>query len=57
MPYGHFDKAAYHIHVTNPLHVCQGVKQVRVDGKTVAGLIVPVFGDGRTHTVEVVMGI
>ncbi len=57
MPYGHFDKAAYHIHVTNPLHVCQGVKQVRVDGKTVAGAIVPVFGDGRTHTAEVVMGI
>ena len=52
-----FRKAAYHIHVTNPLHVCQGVKLVRVDGNKVAGAIVPVFGDGGTHTVEVVMGI
>jgi cellobiose phosphorylase len=52
-----FRQAAYHIHVTNPLHVCRGVKSVRVDGNKVARAIVPVFGDGGTHTVEVVMGI
>ena len=40
----------------NPDHVYKGVKSITVDGKAIEGNILPVFGDGKTHTVEVVMG-
>ena len=46
----------YEIKVTNPNHVCKGVKSMTVDGKAVDGNVIPVIGDGNTHTVEVVMG-
>ena len=36
--------------------VCKGVKSVTVDGKAIEGNVLPVFGDGKAHTVEVVMG-
>jgi hypothetical protein len=29
---------------------------MRVDGQRVEGTVVPIFGDGKVHTVEVVMG-
>ena len=44
------------IKVTNPDHVCKGVKSMSVDGKAVDGNVIPVIGDGATHTVEVVLG-
>ena len=46
----------YEIKVSNPDHVCKGVKSMTVDGKTVDGNIISVIGDGKTHTVEVVLG-
>lgn len=46
----------FDITITNPDHVCKGVKSVTVDGSAIEGNILPVFGDGKTHTVEVVMG-
>lgn len=46
----------YDITVKNPNHVFKGVKSVTVDGKVIDGNVLPVFGDGKTHTVEVVMG-
>ncbi len=46
----------YDIIIKNPNHVFKGVKSVTVDGKAIEGNILPVFGDGKTHTVEVVMG-
>ena len=46
----------YEIKVSNPNHVCKGVKSMTVDGKTVDGNIISVIGDGKTHTVEVVLG-
>lgn len=46
----------FDITVTNPDHVCKGIKSVTVDGNAIEGNILPVFGDGKTHTVEVVMG-
>lgn len=47
--------ATYQIEVKNPNHVSKGVKKMVVDGKEVAGNIVPFFKDG-SHTVEVVLG-
>ena len=51
-----FRGAVYQIDIQNPAHVCRGVKQVTVDGKEIAGNVLPVFGDGKTHQVTVVLG-
>ena len=48
--------AIYAITVTNPDHHCRGVRTVIVDGQPLAGSVLPVFGDGQTHQVNVVMG-
>ena len=50
-----FRGATYNIKVSNPNHVCSGVKSIIVDGKPVEGNIVPAFANG-THEVEVVLG-
>ena len=46
----------FEIKVSNPAHVCKGIKSMTVDGKAVEGNVIPVIGDGKSHTVEVVMG-
>jgi cellobiose phosphorylase len=46
----------YKVKVKNPHHVCKGVKSLVVDGKTIAGHVVPLFNDGKTHEVEVTLG-
>lgn len=51
-----FRNATYNITIKNPSHVCKGVKSVIVDGNTIEGNILPVFGDGKEHTVEVTLG-
>ena len=51
-----FRKAVYHIEVRNPDRVCKGVKSISVDGKKVEGNVVPIFGDGKAHQVEVILG-
>jgi cellobiose phosphorylase len=51
-----FRNAVYHIRVRNPRHVNRGVRSLRVDGQSVDGQLIPAFGDGRTHLVEVQMG-
>ena len=51
-----FRGATYDIKVTNPDHVNKGIKSVTVDGNAIEGNVLPVFGDGKTHAVEVVMG-
>ena len=51
-----FRNATYDIKVSNPNHVCKGIKSVTVDGAAIEGNILPAFGDGKTHNVEVVMG-
>ncbi len=50
-----FRGATYNIKVSNPDHVCSGVKSMTVDGKAVEGNVVPAFANGE-HTVEVVLG-
>jgi cellobiose phosphorylase len=51
-----FRNVIYEIEVKNPDHICKGMKSVKVDGKGVAGNVVPALGDGKTHQVEVIMG-
>jgi cellobiose phosphorylase len=49
--------ATYAITVKNPAGVNKGVKSLSVDGKALpAGAAVPAFADGKTHSVEVVLG-
>jgi len=50
-----FRGATYIITVRNPQHVCRGVKQIKVDGQSTAGNRLPIFNDGRTHQVQIVM--
>ena len=51
-----FRGAVYRIEVKNPDHVCKGVRSVKVDGIAMEGNTLPVFRDGETHQVEVIMG-
>jgi cellobiose phosphorylase len=51
-----FRRDTYRIAVSNPRHVCRGVTSVSVDGEALNGNLLPVFGDGATHEVEVAMG-
>lgn len=51
-----FRGAVYEIHVKNPEGVARGVRQVLLDGRIISGNVLPAFGDGRLHSVEVVMG-
>lgn len=51
-----FRNANYEIVISNPKHVSKGVKKLIVDGERYSGNIIPVFDDGKTHNVEVVMG-
>jgi cellobiose phosphorylase len=51
-----FRGATYAIEVSNPDGKSKGVKQVLVDGKSQSGNIIPVFGDGKTHSVLAVLG-
>jgi cellobiose phosphorylase len=51
-----FRGATYDITVSNPDHICKGVKSVTVDDKGVEGNVLPVFADGKEHKVEVVLG-
>jgi len=51
-----FRNCNYFITVRNPDHVCKGIKQLVVDGKTIKGNLVPAFTDRKDHYVEVEMG-
>lgn len=51
-----FRGAIYNISANNDAGVNRGVKSILVDGKEIEGNIVPIFSDGKEHTVELVMG-
>jgi cellobiose phosphorylase len=51
----HFRGGEYRIKVTNPHHVCHGVRSMLVDGERMDGNLLPVFGGG-VHEVEVELG-
>ncbi len=51
-----FRNAVYQIEVRNPDGVNRGIRSITVDGIPLDGNIVPAFGDGQVHFVEVIMG-
>ncbi len=51
-----FRGAVYEIEVQNPEHVHGGVRSVVVDGQPCESNLLPVFADGKTHTVQIVLG-
>jgi cellobiose phosphorylase len=51
-----FRNSKYEITVKNPENVSKGVVSMIVDGQKIEGCIAPIFNDGKTHTVEVIMG-
>ncbi len=61
----HFDKmelrrpykgAVYNVTIKNPDGVQKGVKKIIVDGERIKGNIIKAHGDGKEHSVEVLMG-
>ncbi|MBU3075482.1 GH36-type glycosyl hydrolase domain-containing protein [Clostridium estertheticum] len=46
----------YNIKINNSQHICKGIKLITVDGKAIQGDILPVFGDGCAHKIEIEMG-
>ncbi len=51
-----FRGAVYQIRVENPGHVSGGVKTVSIDGSPHSSNLLPVFSDGKTHLIRVVLG-
>jgi cellobiose phosphorylase len=51
-----FRNATYQISVSNPQHVSTGVNSMLVDGKPVAGNLIPAMNDGQIHMVDIIMG-
>ncbi len=52
----HFRGAVYKFIIENPKGVKSGVKQIFVDGKELAGNLIPVGEKGKKYTVKVIMG-
>ena len=51
-----FRGATYQIEITNPNGKMKGVKEIMIDSKPQASNIIPIFGDGKEHTVKVILG-
>ena len=51
-----FRGATYEITVANPNGVSKGIDSIAVDGQPLNDNLLPVFGDGQAHKVQVVMG-
>ena len=51
-----YRNSTYRISVENPDHVSKGVDRILVDGNEIEGTLLPVFNDGNTHNVVVIMG-
>jgi len=51
-----FRGAWYEIKVSNPNHVCVGIKKILVDGEEFDDLYIPAFAAGTRHLVEIELG-
>ncbi len=51
-----FRGAVYAIEVENPQRVHGGIRSVTVDGQPYSSQLLPVFADGKTHPVKVILG-
>jgi len=52
----HFRGADYRITVDNSASTEKGIKSITADGKPLCSAVLPVFSDGKTHNIIVVMG-
>jgi cellobiose phosphorylase len=52
-----YKNTVYSIKVKNPRNISKGVKKISVDKKISAGNQINLIDDGKTHIVEVIMGI
>jgi cellobiose phosphorylase len=50
-----FEMTTYQISVENPQKVNRGVREIWLDGKLLAGNLLPLVADGQAHTVRVVL--
>ena len=48
-----FRNDTFNISINNPKHISKGKVQITLDGKLIAGSIIPSIGDGLEHKVEV----
>jgi len=51
-----FRNSLYDIRIRNPHGLSQGITRLRVDGMYSEGNIAPLWGDGREHRIEAVIG-
>jgi cyclic beta-1,2-glucan synthetase len=54
-----YRSARYDISVENPLSACRGILAAKLDGEMLTGskkLLIPLFDDGATHRLQVVLG-
>jgi cellobiose phosphorylase len=51
-----FRGVRYEIEVLNPQHISKGVKDMLIDGQSVEGNRVPIFEEGTSHHIKVIMG-
>ncbi|MFX0016254.1 MAG: GH36-type glycosyl hydrolase domain-containing protein [Promethearchaeota archaeon] len=51
-----FRNTSYKIEVINPKMVSKGIKEIKVDKKTIENQQIPAFGDNKIHNVSVLMG-
>jgi cellobiose phosphorylase len=51
-----FRNSTYNITVNNPKNISKGVKKLLLDGKLLSSNVIPVFNDGKEHTVEAELG-
>ena len=51
-----FRGATYNIEVVNPNEKSKGISKITVDGQSYKSNLIPVFGDGKEHSVIVVIG-
>ena len=50
-----FRGAKYHVVIENPEHLSRAELIIKVDGKELEGNIVPAYGDGKIHEVNVLL--
>ena len=51
-----FLETRYEITVCNPSRRCRGVETATLDGAPVSAVAIPLLNDGRTHSVQIVLG-
>ncbi len=51
-----FRGATYKIEIFNPSGKSKGIKEVIIDGRQAKSNLIPIFGDGKEHSVKVVIG-